>query len=193
MHFILAYYGTLPLPTMTWNYLTSGFTEVVKTRRRFSCTLLYLDDAYKNLSPEKFTYFWQIEWDGLKSMKSETAQTLFFSDAVALSSTGSRDDKVTLPDATMATPASEYVIHLFYVSHWKEYTKAIFFYINFVSWNIFIDALGLDFYKAVYLLLQARIYCSINLVFLRALFVISFNLYFFGGFVVVTINAPREF
>ena len=41
-------------------------------------------------------------------MKSETAQTLFFSDAVALSSTGSRDDNVTLPDATMATPASEY-------------------------------------------------------------------------------------
>ena len=148
MHFILAYYGTLPLPTMTWNYLTStsGFTEVVKTRRRFSCTLLYLDDAYKNLSPEKFTYFWQIECDGLKSMKSETAQTLFFSDAVALS-TGSRDENVTLPDATMATPASEYVIHLFYVSHWKEYTKASFFFINFVSWNIFIDALGLDFYE----------------------------------------------
>ena len=68
---------------MTWNYLTSGFTEVVKTRRLFSCTLLYLDDAYTNLSPEKFTYFWQIEWDGLKSMKSETAQTLFFSDAFA--------------------------------------------------------------------------------------------------------------
>ena len=126
MHFILAYYGTLPLPTMTWNYLTSGFTEVVKKRRRFSFTLLYLDDAYKNLSPEKFTYFWQIECDGLKSMKSETAQTLFFSDAVALS-TGSRDENVTLPDATMATPASEYVIHLFYVSHWKEFTKASFF------------------------------------------------------------------
>ena len=49
-------------------------------------------------------------------MKSETAQSLFFSDAVALS-TGSRDENVTLPDATMATPASEYVIHLFYVSH----------------------------------------------------------------------------
>ena len=49
-------------------------------------------------------------------MKSETAQTLFFSDAVALS-TGSRDENVTLPDTTMATPASENVIHLFYVSH----------------------------------------------------------------------------
>ena len=133
---------------MTWNYLTSGFTEVVKTRRRFSCTLLYLDDAYKNLSPEKFTYFWQIEWDGLKSMKSETGQTIFFSDAVALSSTGSRNENVTLPDTTLSTPASENVIHLFYVSHWKEYTKAsLFFNINFVSWNIFIDALGLDFYE----------------------------------------------
>ena len=131
MHFILAYYGTLPLPTMTWNYPTSGFTEVVTTRRRFSCTLLYLDDAYKNLSPEKFTYFWQIQWDGLKSMKSETAQTLFFSDAVALSSTGSKDEKVTLPDTTMATSASENVIHLLYVSHWKEYTKASFFFYKF--------------------------------------------------------------
>ena len=52
----------------------------------------------------------------------------------------------------------------------------------------------LSFYslKAV-LLLQARIYCSINPLFLRASFVISFNLPFFGGFVVVTINAPREF
>ena len=53
--------------------------------------------------------------------------------------------------------------------------------------------LALTFMKAVYLLLQARIYCSINLVFFRASFVISFNLHFFGGFVVVTINAPREF
>ena len=63
-------------------------------------------------------------------MKSETAQTLFFSDAVALS-TGSRDENLTLPDATMATPASEYVIHLFYVSHLKEYTKASFFLYKF--------------------------------------------------------------
>ena len=37
------------------------------------------------------------------------------------------------------------------------------------------------------------IYCSINLLFLGASFVIFFNLHFFGGFVVVTINAPREF
>lgn len=41
-------------------------------------------------------------------MKFETAQTLFFSDVLApLSSTGSRDEKVTLPETTMATPASE--------------------------------------------------------------------------------------
>ena len=53
--------------------------------------------------------------------------------------------------------------------------------------------LALTFMKAIYLLLQAKIYCSINPLFLRALFVISFNLHFFGGFVVVTINAPREF
>ena len=192
MHFILAYYGTLPLPTMTWNYLTSGFTEVVKTRRRFSCTLLYLDDAYKNLSPEKFTYFWQIECDGLKSMKSETAQTPLFSDAVALS-TGSRDENVTLPDATMATPASEYVIHLFYVSHWKEFPKASFFLWILCLETSLLMLLALTFMKAVYLLLQARIYCSITPLFLIASFVISFNLHFFGGFVVVTTNTPREF
>ena len=51
-------------------------------------------------------------------MKSEIAQTLFFSDVFApLSSTGSRDENVTLPDFTMATPASENVICLFYVSY----------------------------------------------------------------------------
>ena len=46
-------------------------------------------------------------------MKFETGQTLFFSDVLApLSSTGSRDEKVTLPDTTMATPANENVIRL---------------------------------------------------------------------------------
>ena len=61
----------------------------------------------------KFTYFWQIEWDGLKAMKFETGQTFFFSDVFALlSSIGSRNESVTLPDTTMATPASENVIRL---------------------------------------------------------------------------------
>ena len=49
-------------------------------------------------------------------MRFETAQILFFSDVVApLSSTGSRDENVTLPDTSMATPAKENVIRLFYV------------------------------------------------------------------------------
>ena len=148
MHFILAYYGTLPLPTMTWNYLTSGFTEVVKTRRRFSCTLLYLDDAYKNLSPEKFTYFWQIECDGLKSMKSETAQTLFFSDAVALS-TGSRSLGTRTWPYLMPPWRRQQVNTLFtsFMSLIERSSQKQVFFINFVPWNIFIDALGLDFYE----------------------------------------------
>ena len=42
--------------------------------------------------------------------------------------------------------------------------------------------------------MKAVLLCrQINALFLRALFVISFNLHLFGGFVVVTINAPREF
>ena len=46
-------------------------------------------------------------------MKFETGQTLFFIDVLApLSSTVSRDEKVTLPDTTMATPANENVIRL---------------------------------------------------------------------------------
>ena len=58
-------------------------------------------------------------------MKFETGQTLFFSDVLApLSSTGSRDEKVTLPDTTMATPANENVIRLLKAG----FTKASFFY-----------------------------------------------------------------
>ena len=73
-------------------------------------------------------------------MKFETGQTLFFSDVLTpLSSTGSRDEKVTLPDTTMATPANENVIRLL-----KGTYKSKFFFINLVSWNIFIDALGLS-------------------------------------------------
>ena len=151
MHFILAYYGTLPLPTMTWNYLTSGFTEVVTTRRRFSCTLLYLDDAYKNLSPEKFTYFWQIEWDGLKSMKSETAQTLFFSDAFEPLSRCRRLALGTRTWPYLIPPWRRQQVKTLFTSFMslieRSTQKQVFFFINFVSWNIFIDALGLDFYK----------------------------------------------
>ena len=63
-------------------------------------------------------------------MKFETAQTLFFSDVLApLSSTGSRNEKVTLPDTTMATPASENVIRLLK----RDLQKQVFFNINFVS------------------------------------------------------------
>ena len=161
MHFILAYYGTLPLPTMTWNYLTSGFTEVVKTRRRFSCTLLYVDAAYKNLSPEKFTYFWQIEWDGLKSMKSETAQTLFFSDVFAPLSRCRRLALRTRMWPYLIPPwwrqQVKTLFARFYVSHWKGYTKAsFFFFFNFVSWNVFIDALGLDFYEGCLLTFSGK-------------------------------------
>ena len=67
---------------------------------------------------KKFTYFLQIESDGLKAMKFETGQTFFFKRFAPLSpaSTGSRDENVTLPDTTMATPASENIIRLFYVS-----------------------------------------------------------------------------
>ena len=73
-------------------------------------------------------------------MKFETGQTLFFIDVLApLSSTVSRDEKVTLPDTTMATPANENVIRLL-----KGTYKSKFFLINLVSWNIFIDALGLS-------------------------------------------------
>ena len=57
-------------------------------------------------------------------MKSETAQTLFFSDVlVPLSSTGSRDEKGNLPDTTMATTANENVIRLF-----KGIYKSQFFF-----------------------------------------------------------------
>ena len=68
---------------------------------------------------KKFTYFLQIESDGLKAMTFETGQTFFFSNVFAPlspASTGSRDENVTLPDTTMATPASENIIRLFYVS-----------------------------------------------------------------------------
>ena len=62
-------------------------------------------------------------------MKFETGQTLFFSDVlVLLSSTGSRDEKVTLPDTIMATPDNENVIRLL-----KGIYKSKFFFINFVS------------------------------------------------------------
>ena len=62
-------------------------------------------------------------------MKFETGQTLFFIDVLApLSSTVSRDEKVTLPDTTMATPANENVIRLL-----KGIYKSKFFFINFVS------------------------------------------------------------
>ena len=74
-------------------------------------------------------------------MKFETVQTLLFSDVLApLSSTGSRDEKVTLPDTTMGTPASENVIRLLK----GIYKSKFFFLLIFVSWNIFIDALGLS-------------------------------------------------
>ena len=57
-------------------------------------------------------------------MKFETGQTLFFIDVLApLSSTVSRDEKVTLPDTTMATPANENVIRLL-----KGTYKSKFFY-----------------------------------------------------------------
>ena len=61
-------------------------------------------------------------------MKFESAQTLFFTDVFApLSSTGSRDEKVTLPGTTIATSASENVIRLL-----KGIYKSIFFF-HFVS------------------------------------------------------------
>ena len=61
-------------------------------------------------------------------MKFETGQTFFFSDVFALlSSIGSRNESVTLPDTTMATPASENVIRLL-----KGIYKNKFFFINFV-------------------------------------------------------------
>ena len=133
----------------------------------------------------KLTYFWQIEWDGLKAMKFETGQTFFFSDVVApLSSTGSRDENVTLPDTTMATPASENVIRLLK----GIYKNKFFLLILCVETSLLTLLASVDFY-------EGRFYScrQINPLFLRASFVISFNLHLFGEFVVVTINAPREF
>ena len=105
---------------------------------------------------------WQSEWDGLKSMKSETAQTLFFSDVFVPLSRCRR--------LALGTRAWPYLIPPCRSSQWKRYSpllclslkgihksKCFFFvfflffvfcfFINFVSWNIFINALGLDFYE----------------------------------------------
>ena len=79
-------------------------------------------------------------------MKFETGQTLFFSDVLApLSSTGSRDEKVTLPDTTMATPANENVIRLL-----KGTYKSKFFFL--LIWCLETSLLTLlasvDFYES---------------------------------------------
>ena len=66
-------------PTSTWNFLISRahFIEQVNTTWKFSFPVCKLRSCPFGFNTRNVANIWQIKWNGIKSMKSETVRTHF--------------------------------------------------------------------------------------------------------------------